>query len=212
VTARGFQVEASAGAARAGTLVLPHGTVETPAFMPVGTHGAVRGLHPEDVRRTGAQIMLGNTYHLHLRPGEDVVRAMGGLHRFASWDRPMLTDSGGFQVFSLETLRTISEHGVEFQSHIDGSWRTITPERSMEIQHALGADIAMQFDHVVPGQASHELAREGMERSLRWLERCALRHQELAATQLLWPIIQGGTHADLRHLLAGLPAAPVRGG
>ena len=198
-------MEATAGAARAGTLVLPHGTVETPAFMPVGTHGAVRGLHPEDVRRTGAQIMLGNTYHLHLRPGEDVVRAMGGLHRFASWDRPMLTDSGGFQVFSLETLRTISEHGVEFQSHIDGSWRTITPERSMEIQHALGADIAMQFDHVVPGQASHELAREGMERSLRWLERCALRHQELAAPQLLWPIIQGGTHADLRHAsLAGI--------
>lgn len=198
-----FQVEGTAGAARAGTLELPHGSVPTPAFMPVGTHGAVRGLHPDDVRRTGAPIMLGNTYHLHLRPGEDVVRALGGLHRFSAWDRPMLTDSGGFQVFSLETLRTISELGVEFRSHIDGSWRTITPERSMEIQCALGADIAMQFDHVVPGQASHELAREGMERSLRWLERCKERHDELIghpAPQALWPIIQGGTHTDLRRL------------
>ena len=123
-----FQVEAVMGAARAGMLELPHGSVATPAFMPVGTHGAVRGLHPDDVRRTGAQIVLGNTYHLHLRPGEDVVRALGGLHRFSTWAGPLLTDSGGFQVFSLETLRTISEHGVEFQSHIDGSWRTITPE------------------------------------------------------------------------------------
>ena len=199
----GFCLEGSDGAARAGTLHLPHGRVPTPAFMPVGTHGAVRGLHPDDVRRTGAQIMLGNTYHLHLRPGEEVIRAMGGLNRFAAWDRPMLTDSGGFQVFSLETLRTISEEGVEFQSHIDGSWRTITPERAIEIQWALGADIAMQFDHVVPGQASHELAREGMERSLRWLERCRLTHEAVRAVgtvdrQTLWPIIQGGTHQDLR--------------
>jgi queuine tRNA-ribosyltransferase len=176
----------------------------------------VRGLHPDDVRRAGAQIILGNTYHLHLRPGEDVVSTMGGLHRFSAWDRPMLTDSGGFQVFSLETLRKISESGVEFQSHIDGTWRTITPERAVEIQWALGADVAMQFDHVVPGQASHALAREGMERSLRWLERCRVRHAELATgeageageagrragngavRQTLWPIVQGGTHEDLR--------------
>jgi queuine tRNA-ribosyltransferase len=203
-------LEATVGAARAGTLELPHGRVRTPAFMPVGTHGVVRGLHPDDVRRAGAQIILGNTYHLHLRPGEEVVRAMGGLHRFSTWDRPMLTDSGGFQVFSLETLRKISETGVEFQSHIDGTWRTITPERAVEIQWALGADIAMQFDHVVPGQASHDLAREGMERSLRWLERCRVRHGELqtgetgetglngTTRQTLWPIIQGGTHEDLR--------------
>ena len=206
-------LEATVGAARAGTLDLPHGRVQTPAFMPVGTHGVVRGLHPDDVRRAGAQIILGNTYHLHLRPGEEVVRAMGGLHRFSTWDRPMLTDSGGFQVFSLETLRKISETGVEFQSHIDGTWRTITPERAVEIQWALGADIAMQFDHVVPGQASHDLAREGMERSLRWLERCRVRHLELetgetgktgktrgngGTCQTLWPIIQGGTHEDLR--------------
>jgi queuine tRNA-ribosyltransferase len=197
-----YTVDATAGAARAGSLLLPHGTVQTPAFMPVGTHAVVRGLHPDDVRRTGAQIILANTYHLHLRPGEMEVRAMGGLHRFTTWDRPMLTDSGGFQVFSLEGLRTISEHGVEFQSHIDGTYRTVTPEISMEIQWSLGADIAMQFDHVVPGQSPSELAEEGMERSLRWLERCGVRHEELAAgsdaTQTLWPIVQGGTHRDLR--------------
>ena len=205
-----FRLEATAGAARAGTLSLPHGTVQTPAFMPVGTHGAVRGLHPDDVRRTGAQIMLGNTYHLHLRPGEDVVRALGGLHRFAAWDRPMLTDSGGFQVFSLETLREISEEGVEFRSHIDGSLRTITPERAIEIQWALGADIAMQFDHVVPGGAEWGLAKEGMERSLRWLDRCRVMYATVGTVgnersrspdrpdQALWPIIQGGTHSDLR--------------
>ena len=201
-----WELTAADGAARAGTLTLPHGIVHTPAFMPVGTHGAVRGLHPDEVRRAGAQIILGNTYHLHLRPGEDVVRALGGLHRFTTWDRPMLTDSGGFQVFSLEMFRRISEAGVDFASHVDGSRRMITPESAVEIQWALGADIAMQFDHVVPGQASHELAREGMERSLRWLERCRVRHAELQASddashpvrQALWPIIQGGTHPDLR--------------
>src|SRR6185437_12243669 len=121
-----FTLEATEGRARAGTLTLPHGVVETPAFMPVGTHGAVRGLSAADVRRTNAQIILGNTYHLHL--GEDIVRSMGGLHRFTTWDRPMLTDSGGFQVFSLEGLRKINEHGVEFQSHIDGTLRTLSPE------------------------------------------------------------------------------------
>lgn len=195
-----FRVEATQGAARAGTLTLPHGEVRTPAFMPVGTHGVVRGLSAADVRRTGAQIILGNTYHLHLRPGEETVRMMGGLHRFTTWDRPMLTDSGGFQVFSLEGLRRISEEGVEFQSHIDGTTHTLTPERTMEIQVALGADVAMAFDHVVPGQAPHDLAREGMERTLRWLDRCKARHEELTAggLQTLWPIIQGGTHSDLR--------------
>ena len=164
-----FRVEASEGAARAGTLVLPHGDVRTPAFMPVGTHGVVRGLSAADVRGTGAQIILGNTYHLHLRPGEEIIGRMGGLHRFTTWERPMLTDSGGFQVFSLEGLRTISEDGVEFRNHVDGTLRTLTPERAMEIQWTLGADIAMAFDHVVPGQAPHDLAREGMERTLRWL-------------------------------------------
>lgn len=194
-----FTRHATVGLARAGTLHTPHGEVATPAFMPVGTYGAVRGLHPAEVRATGAQVMLGNTYHLHIRPGEEVVQALGGLHAFAHWDRPMLTDSGGFQVFSLEGLRTIAEDGVAFQSHVDGSYRTITPERAVDIQWALGADIAMQFDHVVPGGADHALAREGMERSLRWLERCKRRHTELGdVPQVLWPIVQGGTHSDLR--------------
>jgi len=204
----GFQLEATAGAARAGTLNLPHGTVPTPAFMPVGTHGVVRGLSAADVRRTGARIILGNTYHLHLRPGESIVRDMGGLHRFTGWERPMLTDSGGFQVFSLEQLRTISESGVEFRSHVDGTWRRLTPERATEIQWDLGADIAMAFDHVVPGGTPRELAEEGMERTLRWLSRCREEHERLAqgrrvagtqgAPQSLWPIIQGGTYDDLR--------------
>ncbi|MBA3895296.1 MAG: tRNA guanosine(34) transglycosylase Tgt [Gemmatimonadales bacterium] len=197
----GFRLEATAGAARAGTLTLPHGEVRTPAFMPVGTHGVVRGLSAADVRRTGAQIILGNTYHLHLRPGAPVIRDMGGLHRFTTWDRPMLTDSGGFQVFSLEGLRRIEEHGVTFQSHVDGTTHTLTPERAMEIQRDLGADIAMAFDHVVPGQAPRELALEGMERTLRWLERCRRRHDEigeLQTPQTMWPIVQGGTHDDLR--------------
>jgi queuine tRNA-ribosyltransferase len=217
-----FELVGREGPARAGTLALPHGAVLTPAFMPVGTHGAVRGLHPDEVRRAGAQIILGNTYHLHLRPGEEVIRAMGGLHRFTTWDRPMLTDSGGFQVFSLEGLRRIEERGVEFVSHIDGSVRTLTPESSMEIQYALGADVIMAFDHVVPGQAEWSLAEEGMERTLRWLDRCRVRHERLlepeetqatdrlsagppdrlsvrpSVRQTLWPIIQGGTHADLR--------------
>jgi queuine tRNA-ribosyltransferase len=215
-----FALEATAGAARAGTLTLPHGTVPTPAFMPVGTHGVVRGLSAADVRRTGARIILGNTYHLHLRPGESVIRDMGGLHRFTGWDRPMLTDSGGFQVFSLEQLRTISETGVEFRSHVDGTWRRLTPERATEIQWDLGADIAMAFDHVVPGGAPRELAEEGMERTLRWLSRCREEHERLAqrrggarprapAPQSLWPIIQGGTYDDLR--LRSLEGVLARG-
>jgi queuine tRNA-ribosyltransferase len=191
--------------------------------MPVGTHGVVRGLHPADVRRAGAQIVLANTYHLHLRPGEEVVHQMGGLHAFTGWSGPMLTDSGGFQVFSLEGLRTITEDGVAFTSHVDGSLRHLTPERVVAIQWALGADVAMAFDHVVPGQAPYELACEGMERTLRWLERCKAKHDELmgrwadgqagresaanaarppvrpSAPQALWPIIQGGTFDDLRH-------------
>ncbi len=200
-----YRIEATAGRARAGTLTLPHGEVPTPAVMPVGTLGAVRGLHPGEVERAGARIVLGNTYHLHLRPGEDVVRTMGGLHRFSTWPGPMLTDSGGFQVFSLEGFRTVSEVGVEFVSHIDGSSRTLTPESAMEIQRALGADVAMAFDHVVPGQADWALAEEGMERTLRWLDRCRKRHRELdeagdggGGRQTLWPILQGGTHAELR--------------
>jgi queuine tRNA-ribosyltransferase len=212
-----FTLERREDGARAGRLVLPHGVVETPAFMPVGTHGVVRGLSAGDVRRAGAQIILGNTYHLHLRPGEAVVREMGGLHRFTTWSGPMLTDSGGFQVFSLEGLRRISEQGVEFQSHVDGTLRTISPERAVEIQWDLGADIAMAFDHVVPGQAPHPLALEGMERTLRWLDRCRERYRALAENgaaggpdrQTLWPILQGGIHDDLR--LASLEGTLARG-
>jgi queuine tRNA-ribosyltransferase len=195
-----FTLAAVAGPARAGVLQLPHGAVATPAFMPVGTLGAVRGLHPAEVERAGAQIILGNTYHLHLRPGEEVVRALGGIHRFTTWDRPILTDSGGFQVFSLATLRRISEEGVEFVSHVDGSTRFLSPEKAVEIQWSLGSDVAMAFDHVVPGGADLAAAQDGMERSLRWLERCRRRHQELRdpTTQTLWPILQGGTFRELR--------------
>jgi queuine tRNA-ribosyltransferase len=174
-----FRIDATSGAARAGTLTLPHGTVETPVFMPVGTQGTVRALSPNDLRATGATLVLANTYHLHVRPGEQTIEHLGGLHRFMAWDRPLLTDSGGFQVFSLAGFRLVTEDGVEFQSHVDGSRRTLTPERATEIQWTLGADIAMAFDHVVPGEADEATARDAMERTLRWLERCGKRHEEL---------------------------------
>src|SRR2546425_5933485 len=215
-----FHVEAMSGAARAGQLSLPHGEVETPCFMPVGTQGTVRALSPNDLRAAGASLVLANTYHLHVRPGEDVVGRLGGLHRFMGWDRPLLTDSGGFQVFSLEGSRTVSDDGVEFQSHVDGSRRFLTPERAVEIQWALGADVAMAFDHVVPGGADEAAARDALERTLKWLERCARRHRELSDSrtvgqsdgdrltvrpsdsptvqQTLWPILQGGSHQALR--------------
>ena len=197
-----FTVSADSGAARAGTLTLPHGRVETPCFMPVGTQGTVRALSPADLKAVGAQIVLGNTYHLHVRPGEDVVAELGGLHRFMAWDRPLLTDSGGFQVFSLEGFRRVDDDGVEFQSHLDGARRRLTPERAVEIQWTLGADIAMAFDHVVPGGADEAVARDAMERTVRWLERCARRHRELTDSrmerQTIWPIVQGGAHQPLR--------------
>src|SRR6058998_1627169 len=174
-----FVIHATSGPARAGTLTLPHGAVETPVFMPVGTQGTVRALSHDDLRNAGATLVLANTYHLHVRPGEQVVEKLGRLHRFMAWDRPLLTDSGGFQVFSLEGFRRIDEDGVEFQSHVDGGRRTLTPERATEIQWSLGADVAMAFDHVVPGAADGATARDAMERTLRWLERCVKRHREL---------------------------------
>src|SRR6266446_713279 len=174
-----FTLDATCGPARAGRLVLPHGTVATPAFMPVGTQGTVRTLSPADLHAVGAELVLANTYHVHVRPGEGVVARLGGLHRFMSWDRPLLTDSGGFQVFSLEGFRRVDDDGVEFQSHVDGGRRTLTPERATEIQWTLGADIAMAFDHVVPGGADAATARDALERTLRWLERCVTRHREL---------------------------------
>jgi len=198
-----FEVQATAGAARAGTLTLPHGVVQTPVFMPVGTQATVKTLTTDEVQRTGAQIMLSNTYHLYLRPGSDVVRQMGGLHRFMKWDRAVLTDSGGFQVFSLAASNQIREDGVLFQSHIDGSRHLFTPENVMEIQHALGADIIMAFDECPPGQAARSLAEAAHERTLRWLARCRDRFQTLTEegppeAQTLFPIAQGSTFADLR--------------
>jgi queuine tRNA-ribosyltransferase len=196
-----FSLDDTAGAARAGTLTLPHGTVETPCFMPVGTQGTVRALSPADLRAARAQIVLANTYHLHVRPGEDVVAQLGGLHSFMGWDRPLLTDSGGFQVFSLEGFRRVDEDGVEFQSHVDGARRKLTPERAVEIQWTLGADVAMAFDHVIPGGADEPTARDAMERTVRWLARCARRHGEMVEPpirQTLWPILQGGAHETLR--------------
>ncbi|HEX9393371.1 MAG TPA: tRNA guanosine(34) transglycosylase Tgt [Gemmatimonadales bacterium] len=201
-----FTVESASGAARAGTLILPHGAVDTPCFMPVGTQGTVRALSPDDLKAVGAQIILANTYHLHVRPGEDVVAKLGRLHRFMAWDRPLLTDSGGFQVFSLASFRRVDDDGVEFTSHVDGAKHYLTPERATEIQWTLGADVAMAFDHVAPGGADEATARDALERTLRWLERCSQRQRDLGAlasgtmsgNQTLWPILQGGTHPALR--------------
>jgi queuine tRNA-ribosyltransferase len=197
-----FDVESTAGPARRGVFHTPHGVVETPAFMAVGTLATVKALDPDDLRSAGAQIILSNAYHLHLRPGDELVRKMGGLHRFMAWDRPILTDSGGFQVFSLAALRTVDEDGVEFRSHIDGSSRRFTPESVMQIERNLGADVIMQFDHVIPGQSDASTARDASERSIRWLARCheAFTHIEpvFGAPQALFPIVQGGIHEDLR--------------
>lgn len=194
-----FQIAATSGSARAGVFATPHGNVETPCFMPVGTQATVKALDPSDLRAAGAQMILANAYHLHLRPGDDVIASLGGLHAFMGWDGPILTDSGGFQVFSLETLRTVSEDGVEFRSHIDGSKRFFTPESVMEIEHNLGADVVMQFDHVIPGQADEEHARDASDRSIRWLERCNNAFSQSSdGRQALFPIVQGGVHAHLR--------------
>ena len=208
-----FALEATDGDARAATFSTPHGAVQTPTFMPVGTLATVKTLDPDDLRGAGASMILANAYHLHLRPGDELVRALGGLHRFMHWDAPILTDSGGFQVFSLETLRTVSEEGVEFRSHIDGSKRFFSPESVMRIERNLGADVIMQFDHVIPGQSEESAARDASERSLRWLERCKgefdrlemVEHAEGDAhgapprfQQALFPIVQGGIHAGLR--------------
>jgi len=193
-----FDIVANAGAARAGVFVTPHGPVETPAFMPVGTLATVKALDPDDLVQMGASMILANAYHLHLRPGDEVVREMGGLHKFMHWDRPILTDSGGFQVFSLAQLRTINEDGVEFQSHIDGSRRFFTPESVMQIEQNLGADVIMQFDHVIPGQSDEASARDASERSIRWLARCLAEVRRLESAQALFPIVQGGIHAHLR--------------
>src|SRR5881392_3740651 len=164
--------------------------------MAVGTLATVKALDPAELEAMGAQMILANAYHLHLRPGDEVVRAMGGLHRFMGWERPILTDSGGFQVFSLATLRTVDEDGVEFRSHLDGSARRFTPELVMQIERNLGADVVMQFDHVIPGQSDAPAARDASERSIRWLARCLAAFRESVpphgSEQALFPIVQGG--------------------
>ena len=197
-----FDVQATAGRARAGLFRTPRGAIETPVFMPVGTLATVKALDPDDLRAMHAQIILANAYHLHLRPGDDTVRALGGLHRFMGWHGPILTDSGGFQVFSLASLNAVTEDGVTFRSHVDGSERHFTPESVMGIEVNLGADVIMQFDHVIPGQSAHDAAHDASERSMRWLERCRAEFARLTAgrpeSQALFPIVQGGIHPDLR--------------
>lgn len=183
--------------ARRGRVLTPHGVFETPAFMPVGTQGTLKGLLPDHVKATGAQCVLANTYHLMLRPGEKVVAELGDLHRFMAWDGPILTDSGGFQVFSLSDINKVTDEGVTFKSHVDGSMVHLTPERSMEVQNALGADIIMMFDECPPGDAPVEYHRKAVERTLRWAARCVKAHGR-PGEQGLFGIVQGGGDLDLR--------------
>lgn len=200
-----FRLLATDGAARRGRLTFPRGTVETPAFMPVGTYGSVKGVLPEQLRELGAEIILGNTFHLYLRPGLEVIGAHGGLHGFARWDGPILTDSGGFQVFSLAHRRRITEAGVTFQAPTDGATVFLGPEESMRIQRVLDADIVMIFDECTPYPASEETARRSMELSLRWAERSRRAHEGNDAA--LFGIVQGGVYRDLRtRSAAGLQA------
>ena len=194
--------------ARAGMLHTPHGKIETPTFMPVGTQATVKTLDQHDLIEAQAQIILGNAYHLYLRPGHELIDRMGGLHQFMNWSRPILTDSGGFQVFSLGDLNKISEEGVRFQSHLDGSSHLFTPESVMEIEHGLGADIIMAFDECTPYPCERDYAEKSMRRTLRWAERCIKRHQELSAQrthrppQALFGIVQGSVYPNLRRTCA----------
>jgi queuine tRNA-ribosyltransferase len=202
-------LDPTAAGGRRGRMHLPHQAVETPVFMPVGTAGSVKAVPQETVESLGAEIILGNTYHLYLRPGHEAIRRMGGLHRFISWPRAMLTDSGGFQVFSLSSLRKVTDEGVTFRSHLDGSSHAFTPEHSMDVQIALGADIAMAFDECTEYPASRERARESLRLTMHWAQRSLTHfraHQHLVPwheemngqTQNLFGIIQGGTYVDLR--------------
>ncbi len=189
--------------ARAGLITTAHGQIKTPIFMPVGTCGSVKGVHFSELKeQVKAQIILGNTYHLYLRPGIDTLKAAGGLHRFGGWDRPMLTDSGGFQVFSLTGIRKLNENGCEFRSHIDGSKHVFTPEKVMDIERIIGADIMMAFDECPPGQSDYTYAKDSLRLTQRWLDRCIRRFNETEPLygfgQSLFPIVQGCTYKDLR--------------
>lgn len=211
-----FRVTHADGRARAGEIDTPHGRVETPAFMPVGTAGAVKAMLPRDLVEVGAQIMLANTYHLHLRPGDALISQQGGLHEFIGWPRPILTDSGGYQVFSLAPMRLIDEDGVRFRSHIDGSDHALTPESAIEIQARLGSDIAMMFDECGSHPATYDEARQTMERTLRWGQRSRERFITLGASrsfpvtnpgQAQFGIVQGGLHRPLRETSAAATVA-----
>jgi queuine tRNA-ribosyltransferase len=197
-----FNLLASDGAARRGRITLPRGTIETPAFMPVGTYGSVKGMTPQSIRDIGAQIILGNTFHLWLRPGLDAISEFGGLHKFIGWDKPILTDSGGFQVFSLAERRKISEDGVRFASPVDGSMVFLSPEESMRIQRVLDSDIAMIFDECTPYPATEKQVRDSMELSLRWAERSRRAFDELRNPNALFGIVQGGTFPQWRRASA----------
>jgi queuine tRNA-ribosyltransferase len=211
-----FQLDARCGMARAGRFTTPHGSFSTPAFMPVGTHGALKALTPAQVRAAGAEIVLANTYHLALRPGEALVEKLGGLHAFMRWDGPILTDSGGFQVFSLPN-KEITDRGVRFRNELDGSEMDLTPERSIQIQHALGADVIMAFDECTPFPADAGLARAGVRRTLAWLERCLAAHAGHESVQALFGIVQGSVYPELRRECAravstlGLPGNAIGG-
>jgi queuine tRNA-ribosyltransferase len=228
MSAFSFRTASDQGAARLGWFDTPHGVVETPAFMPVATHGTIKGLSVDEIASAGGRMMLSNAYHLYLRPGDMMVRALGGLHAFTRWDGPMLTDSGGFQVFSLAKLRSVAEEGVEFRSHIDGSLHQYTPEAVMRIERNLGADVIMQLDELIAGGSELALARAAMQRSIRWLDRCRAEFDRISregrgpapaltvpagapplATadpstdlqppeQALFPIVQGGVYPELR--------------
>jgi len=193
-----FDLLATDGAARRGRLTFPRGTIETPAFMPVGTYGSVKAMTPQNLRDIGAEIILGNTFHLFLRPGLDVIGEFGGLHRFIGWDKPILTDSGGFQVFSLAHKRKITEEGVTFASPVDGSKVFLSPEVSMRIQRTLDSDIVMIFDECTPYPATEKVARESMELSLRWAGRSRRAFDDLSNPNALFGIVQGGVHPALR--------------
>lgn len=191
-----FKVSTTDGEARRGDLSFARGTVQTPAFMPVGTYGSVKGLSPLQIEETGAEILLGNTFHLMLRPGTEVIQKHGDLHDFMGWEKPILTDSGGFQVFSLGEMRKISEEGVEFRSPVDGDKVFLSPEKAIQVQHALGSDIIMAFDECTPYPATEKQARESMELSMRWAKRCKDEHGEHSSA--LFGIVQGGMYPALR--------------
>jgi queuine tRNA-ribosyltransferase len=202
MSAMQFVLQATDGAARRACITFARGTIETPAFMPVGTYGSVKAMTPQSIRDTGAEIILGNTFHLWLRPGLDVIGEFGGLHKFIGWDKPILTDSGGFQVFSLAERRKISEEGVRFASPVDGSMVFLSPEESMRIQRVLDSDVAMIFDECTPYPATETQARDSMELSLRWAERSRRAFDDLRNPNALFGIVQGGTFPQLRKISA----------